>query len=238
MHRCRNLARLGAACILSLNLAIAHAAAETPAAIRALSARLVTSQHLDTYWQPTLENAKAKSIDEVKRGARAALEARMNLSDAERARADGIIDELAPQIAAAVDAAHRRADVHALVTDMVATVFTQHFSVAELEQMATFYDSPAFQKSLSLGMKVDAESKRTGVPVAELWHRHDSEFTDEERAQLAQFSRSAVGQKQRSLNSTLRKECTAFLEARLAADVDRALAPYQDIVRKRLQTSP
>lgn len=206
---------------------LAHTAAYSATDdMRAAAERLVSSQRLDQYWPMIVQNASINGAEKVKLGAFKQIDADPSLNSAQRERAKSAIDKLAPKIAAEVDEMHRKTDAHALALDLVETVYAQYFTAAELQQLAAFYDSAAYQKSAMIGMQVVEESKRTGEDPSVVWSRYEARLTQQDKQAMVRFQNSPLGLKQQRLATKIKQESLAFLNTRTQDTLDAVLKPY------------
>ena len=182
--------------------------------------KLANSLHLEKFWPIIIQKASVNSVENVNRGALARIESISGLSDAQKAHAKEVMEKWAPQIAADVDALHRRMDVKALSVDMIETVYTKYFTGLELQRLAEFYDSSEFQK-----VAAHSVSSSNGSLEALL--------TPQEKTVLMNFYQSPLGQKQR--NPQIGRDSLAYMNSRVSPLLDALVAPYQERLLKELQ---
>ncbi|MET3135594.1 hypothetical protein AAKU55_005906 [Oxalobacteraceae bacterium GrIS 1.11] len=139
----------------------------TPDTKKALNS-LVASQNLVQNWPAIVRNARISGENNVKNGAMDALETNAHLSPEQLVKAKLMIFELAPQISDDVDEFHKSIDATKLMQDMVGFVYPKHYSAQEIQELANFYKSAAFQKTVAISLAVAEESKRSGVDAGML----------------------------------------------------------------------
>jgi hypothetical protein len=214
--------------------AVACGAAELDPEMGAALRQLVASQKLQETLPAVLDNARLQGIEQAKQGAEQALADNHALSETERARARKIMDELAPQLAAGVDADLRKLDFPALAQGMVDTGYPKYYTVQEVRQLAAYYASPGYQKMTALLRKVQEEHARTGQDSQQLWRLYGKQISAQENRTVADFLDSPLGKKQKAVGERVKDECAAYLRRQIAPAYAAAAAAHRRLFLEKL----
>jgi hypothetical protein len=196
---------------------------------------LVASQNLAQTWPAIMRNARISGEDNVKKGAMDSLENNSHISPEQLGKAKIIISELAPQISNDIDEFHKSIDVTQLTQNMVEVVYPKYYSAQEIQELANFYKSAAFQKTVAISLAVAEESKRTGVDTRTLWAKYESKLSQQDRQTLVGFQNSAVGQKQKSVGRSVNSDSLNYLQSQLTRGIDEIVKKYAFILNKKLE---
>jgi hypothetical protein len=224
-----------AICALSLFAAPMLFAQPASPAMHAALERLVASQNLAQNWPLLLQNIGAGSTRTVLQGAFDALDGNQALTQAQRARARDAIEGLAPQIAADVSAMLAKIDARTLMLGMTEKVYPKYYSLREIQEMSSFYESPAYRKVATMGIQAQGEISRTGQNPALVWARYDARLTPEEKRALAAFQNSPTGQKTHSASPQVQKESLRYLHARTDGMLNDVMVRYKDRIEKAVR---
>jgi hypothetical protein len=214
--------------------ALACAAAELDPEMSAALHQLVDSQKLEETLPAVLDKARLQGIEQAKKGAEQAIADNRALSDTERAQARKIMDELAPQLVAGVDADLRKLDFQALAQGMVEAVYPKYYTVQEVRQLAAYYASPGYQKMMALLRKVQEEHARTGQDSQQLWRLHGKEISAEDKRTVADFLDSPLGKKQKAIGERAQDECAAYLRRQIAPAFAATAATHRRLFLEKL----
>jgi hypothetical protein len=204
-------------------------------AMHAALERLVASQNLAQNWPLLLQNIGAGSTRTVLQGAFDALDGNQALTQAQRARARVAIERLAPQIAADVSAMLTKIDARTLMLGMTEEVYPKYYSLREIQEMSSFYESPAYRKFATMGIQAQGEISRTGQNPALVWARYDARLTPEEKRALAAFQNSPTGQKMHSVSPQVQKESLRYLHARTDGMLNDVMARFKDRIDRAVR---
>lgn len=211
----------------------AHAQAITADMKTALQS-LVASQNLVQNWPLIVRNARISGESNVKNGALRALENNARLSPEQLEKAKILVEELAPQIADDVDKSNQRLDSVQLMQSMVESVYPKYYSVSEIQELADFYKSIAFQKTVSISLAVTEESRRTGKDANVLWAMYSSKLSLQEKKYLENFQNSIIGRKQKSLTANVNSDSFNYLKNQFDSGIDDIVGKYAKILSKRI----
>jgi hypothetical protein len=216
-----------AVCILSLLAAPLPQAQTADPAMHAALERLAASQNIEQNWQQMVRTVASEGARKVLQGTSEALDADPAFSPAQRTRGKQAAAEVAPQIAADVEAVEGKVDAKALMLRMMAAVYPKYYSVREIQEMAKFYDSPVFRKVSQLGIKAQGEISRTGANPALVWARYEARLTPEEKRLLAAFQNSPTGQKMHRLAPQVQQDSLGYLRSTIDGLLDEVMARYR-----------
>jgi hypothetical protein len=219
--------------LLALHGALATAAELDPEMRKALR-DLVAAQKLEQSLPPVFDNARRYGIEQVRQGAARSIEANTALSEAERARARKIMDELAPQLAAGVDADLRKLDAHALALGMVESVYPKYYTVEEVRQLAAYYATPAYQKMTAVLRMVNEEHARSGKDKQQLWRLYVQQVSVQEDHQVAAFMASPLGKKVGAIGAKVSDEGSDYLRRQIAPVFAAAAAAHRQAFQAKL----
>lgn len=197
--------------------------------------RLVASQNLAQNWPLLLQNIGAGNTRTVLQGAFDALDGNTALTQAQRAKARQAVEGLAPQIAADVSAMLAKIDGKALMLGMTEEVYPKYYSLREIQEMSSFYESPAYRKLATMGIQAQGEISRTGQNPALVWARYDARLTSEEKRTLSTFQNSPTGQKMRSIGPQVQQESLRYLHARTDGMLNDVMARYNNPIEKAVR---
>lgn len=213
-------------------------AAEPNKEMRAAVEQLAASQDVDKLLPALLNAARMKGIEDVKRGAVEAIARDPALSEAERARAWAVMDELAPQLAAAVDAQYGKLDPRAVLTDMIGDVYPKYYSADEMVQLAAYFASPSYRKVAAILLTVEQQAARTGQDRGALFGKLAAEgLSEEDNRVLGAFHGTALGRKKRALDAAVGKASIEYVQNSTRPLTDAALASYRETLMKRLKAA-
>lgn len=227
-----------AVCVLPLFVTPLSFAQNPDPAMRAALEHLTASQNLGENLPLLLRNIASNGPGKVLQGAYDTIDANPALNPAQRARAKETMAALAPQIAADLDAMQAKIDLKALMLAMVEAVYPKYYSLREIQEMATFYDSPASRKALTMGVQAKAEISRTGMNPALVWARYEARFTPEEKRFLAAFQNSPTARKMRSVGPQVQEDSLRYLHARTDGLLDEVMARYKGRLEKATMPDP
>ena len=226
-------AALVSVCILTALPASANAT-ESPEMRKAVHA-LVLSQDLKTNWPLIMRNMGLDASTQVARGAMDKLKEREDLTPAERERVGLAVKGIAGKIAAELDQINKQTDVNKLLEDMALAVYPKYFTLAEIQELTAFYNTPSFKKMVQAELAIAAETKRGGGDVAKIRERIYATFPEREgRAALA-FASSELARKQQRLSRQITADGVAFLRNRQRPALDALIARNTLLLREQLR---
>jgi hypothetical protein len=228
---------LGTFFCLCLALANPANAAETTKEMRAALQALSQSQRFDQTLGPMLDNIRANGVTEIREGARESLSKDPRLSAEDRTRVIQIVDELAPQMAARMDAEFKKIDLSSLGTAMIEEVYPRYFNAEEIRELARFYASPAFHKTALFGLEVDRVHAETGQDKSVLWSRFEKQLSPEEKRRIIVFYGSPLGRKLKELSPSIVSDSGDFWRRRTAPVFETIAASYRDVIAARWANS-
>jgi hypothetical protein len=196
---------------------------------------LVASQNLEKNWPLIIQNSGKTGAAVIQRSALASLAGKPGFTDAQRRKAAGLIAEWSVPMAEEIDALNRAIDVKALLSDMAQTVYPKYFTSSEINDLAAFYSSKAFQKTVEIGLRVGEESARTGKSRESLWAKYDSMLTPDDKKSLAAFGNSAIGKKQQTVGPALGNDMRDFIQSRTDASVNEVADRYGKLLAAKLK---
>lgn len=181
-----------------------------------------------------LERRRGEGLDIVKRTGVALIAANTAWSGSERARAGGILEELAPQVVATVDA-ERQKLLTRMGPEMIREVYPRHFSAPEISQLAAYYASTAYKKMRPIMSRVEMEARRTGRDRLALWREFAAgELTEEEVHVLREFRSSELGQKVDRVTPQLNRDWGLYWDSRVRQVIDAAMVAYREEFSRRM----
>jgi hypothetical protein len=182
-----------------------------------------------------MQSSARTGADQVARGAREAVDKRVDLTPDQRAKAYAIIEETSGPMAAEIGELHRALPVKALVTDMARAVYVKYFTSAEIELLASFYSSKGFQKLARLQIQLSEESARTGQSKDALQAKYLAGMTPQDNQTISTFGNSAIGQKQQRVGPALAADMRSYLYEKTNADFEAITTKYAKLTQTKLQ---
>jgi hypothetical protein len=197
--------------------------------------RLVASQNLDQNWPLLLQNIGSNFTLKLIKGAFTSLDANQALTQAQRAKAREAVEALASPIAADVKTTLAKLDGKALMLGMVENVYPKYYSLRDIQEMSSFYESVAYRKVATMGIQAQGEISRTGQSPALVWARYEARLTPEEKRTLATFEKSPIRQKMRSVTAQVQEESLRYMHARTDSMLNDITARYKDRLEKTVR---
>lgn len=224
------------AAVMALSSAAAAAQNPSPEMSKALS-RLASAQQIDKFWPIMLDTLEPAAAQNVQQAAISGLENSPLLSKEQRAAARAEVEKLAPQMAADVTAQLRAIDATKMMQQMMEAVYPKYFTLAEVEGLATYYSSSAYQKTSANDMAKAVDREKTGDAPAVVAARHDAGYTAQEKQAIADFDASPLGQKVRQTAPQVGADTFQFIIAHLASSIDPLIQKYGVELAERIKAS-
>lgn len=218
---------------LALPITAAMAAGLDPD-MRAALRQLVDAQQLDRTMPALLDSARLRGIEQVRQEAGQSIADNRQLSEADRARARKIMEEMAPQLVAGVDADMRKLDLQALALEMVEAVYPKYYSLEEVRQLAAYHASPGYRKMLEAMRKVEQEHARTGANKEQLWRLYTNGVSAQEQREVGAFLASPLAKKGKQIGEQVQEEGSAYVRRKIAPAFTGAAAAHRKLFLGKL----
>jgi len=203
---------------------------EMSAALHALS----QSQRFDQILGPMLDSIRANGATQIRAGAREDLDKDTRLNAEDRERVIQIVEELAPQMAARMGAEFEKIDLPSLGVAMIEEVYPRYFNASEIRELARFYSSSAFRRTVSFASEVEREYLKTGQDKSVLWSPLDKQLSTDEKRRIIGFHSSPLGRKLKELMPRIVSDFSDFWRRRTAPLFENVAASYGNVIAERL----
>lgn len=196
----------------------AQAAEPGPEAKKALHT-IVRAQHIEEKWRSYLDSAAQRNANVMQQTVKEKVNAAPQLSQAQRKKALAMLPEWTVAVAQDLKTLDRSMDMTALIGEMAQTVYPRFFTDHEITELAAFYSSSAYQKTIDVGARIKEEQRRTGVNDPAAWDKHNDLFTKHENDVILAHGRSDVGKKLDRVGAALNQDMLTFFGGKTSASI-------------------
>lgn len=196
---------------------------------------LALSQDMKTVWPVIMRNASMEGASRVERGALDQLNARQDLTPAQREQVTLAVKDIAGKVAAELDEMNRQTDIDQLVENMVQAVYPKYYSVADIRQLTAFYNSPSFKKIVQAELAISAASKRSGSDSANIRTRIFAAIPEQDRRVVVAFSTSELGRRQQRIASQVNADMMGYLQHLQRPAYDAIIARNTQLLQAKLR---
>jgi hypothetical protein len=155
------------------------------------------------------------------------------LSATQRAKAQKVIEQLTPAAMAEFAALHQGVNGGQLVLDAALVVYPKHYTVAELRDLTTFFNSSALRKARRISAEVAEANARNPADRAEIVKRLEAEYTQEDIKALTDFQNSRLATTQIVASKKVNAQLVQLLEDHFRAAELRIVAKYTELVSSK-----
>lgn len=184
---------------------------------------IVAAQRIEEKYRAYLDSSASRHAAIMQKIMEDSVLAAPQLSQAQRQKALALLPAWSASLAADLRTRDRAMDLAALVREMAHAVYPSYFSEAELGELAAFYASSAYRKTIEIGARIKEDERRSGVRDPHAWDKYQHLFTEAENDTILANGASAVGKKLARVNPALNKDIMTFFGAR-TTDSIKAMA--------------
>ncbi|HEX8610775.1 MAG TPA: hypothetical protein VF800_05745 [Telluria sp.] len=213
-------------------------AAEPGTQTRTALQTIVSAQHVEDKWRVQLDNSAQRHAAVMQQTVKDKVTAAPQLSRAQRKRALAMLPEWTAAVAEDLKTLDRSMDMAALVGEMARTVYPRYFTDAEIEELAAFYSSGAYRKTVDVGARIKEDQRRTGVSDPAAWDKYNDLFTEQENDAILAHGRSAIGKKLERVGPDLNKDILAFFGAKTSASIGAIAERHMKQFVARMNVAP
>lgn len=189
--------------------------AEAKTALQAI----VKAQHMEETWRGHLERAAQRNANIMRQTVTEKVNAAPQLSAAQRKKTLTLIPAWTAAVAEDLKTLDRSMDMTALIDEMAQTVYPRFLTDLEITELAAFYSTSAFQKTLDVAARVKDEQVRNGLSASAAWDKHHHLFTKQENTVILAHGRSDLGKKLERVGEALNQEVLTFFGAKTNASI-------------------
>lgn len=194
-------------------------AAEPGAEAKKALQTIVTAQHIEEKWRSYIDSAAQRHADVMQQTVKDKVNAAPQLSQAQRKKALALLPDWTAAVAGDLKTLDRSMDMTALVDEMAHTVYPRFFTDHEITELAAFYSSSAYRKTIDVGARIKEEQRRTGVSDPAAWDKHNDLFTAQENDAILAHGRSGLGKKLDRVGPALNRDILTFFGAKTSASI-------------------
>lgn len=194
-------------------------AAEPGAQTKQALHTIVTAQRVEATWRGHLASAAQGHANVMQQTVKDKVNAAPQLSRVQRDKALAMLPEWTAAVASDLKTLDPSMDMTALVDEMAQTVYPRFFTDPEIAELAAFYSSSAYQKTLDIGARIREDQRRTGVSDPAAWDKYNHLFTKQENDAILAHGRSDVGKKLDRVGPALNKEVLTFFGPKTSASI-------------------
>ncbi|NHZ36831.1 DUF2059 domain-containing protein [Massilia rubra] len=196
-----------------------HAAEPGAETMRALQT-IVTAEHIEEKYRAYLDSSATRHAATLQKMLEEKLNAAPQLSQAQRKRALAMLPAWSAALAADLKIRDKSMNLPALISDMAQTIYPRYFTDAELKELAAFYASSAYQKTIDVSARIKEDKRRTGVADPAAWDKYDHLFTEAENDVILANGDSALGKKLTRVSPALNKEILMYFGAKTSDNIN------------------
>jgi hypothetical protein len=217
---------------------VGAAAAPADAEMRAALSQFTAAEKFDAKVPLLTEQGRLGYVKALMEGLHSGFEKNKGWSEARRARAHELVDELEPQLAALANQQLVKIDLRAKAVTITEAIYAKLFNAAEIRQLAAHASSPAYRKLASLDAASQAEAARTGQDSDALFKKFVAErMTAEENRQVDAFEATPLGQKHRAHAPAIKVATDKYMRLQVAMmqmEMAGELIPMLNTLRAKL----
>ncbi|UOD29927.1 DUF2059 domain-containing protein [Massilia violaceinigra] len=202
-----------------------HAAGPGAETMRALQT-IVTAQDIEEKYRAYLDSSAARHAATLQKMLEEKLNAQPTLSQAQRKRALAMLPAWSAALAADLKIRDKSMNLPALISDMAQTIYPRYFTDAELKELAAFYASSAYQKTIDVSARIKENERRTGLADPAAWDNYEHLFTEAENEVILANGESALGKKLARVTSALNREILMYLGAKTSSNIEAIAARH------------